>query len=122
MQDMQFVSQVSHFSVTVLNLIRADIFLQKRKSSTLVLAVGVFFFFLAQLMVATLGVVMPKEEVDVGVQPQAKCKSRTGRNAHFSCSLPEGTEMASAKEKGFEDFLKKKKKSHNRPVRNSNFS
>lgn len=118
---MQFVSQVSHFSVTVLNLIRADIFLQKRKSSTLVLAVGVFFF-LAQLMVATLGVVMPKEEVDVGVQPQAKCKSRTGRNAHFSCSLPEGTEMASAKEKGFEDFLKKKIKSHNRPVRNSNFS
>lgn len=65
-------------------------------------------FFLAQLMVATLGVVMPKEEVDIGAQPQAKCKSRTGRNAHFSCSLPEGTEMASAKEKGFEDFLKKK--------------
>lgn len=78
---------------------------------------------MAQLMVATLGVVMPKEEVDIAVQPQAKCKSRTGRNAHFSCSLPEGTEMASAKEKGFEDFLKKKKKkSHNRPVRNSNFS
>lgn len=108
MQDKQFVLEVSHFSVTVLNLICADIFLQKRKSSRLVLAVEGLF--LAQLMVATLEVVMPTEEVDTGVQPQAKCKSRTGRNAHFSCSLPEGTEMASAKEKMFEDFLKKMKK------------
>lgn len=76
--------QVSHFSVTVLNLIRADILLQKRNSSTLVLAVGFLVAFFGPVDGCHVGVVMPKEEVDVGVQPQAKCKSRTGRNAHFS--------------------------------------